>query len=82
MNDPREFTCMDDSPFNNGWGYNSPEPIEEDTHYLDTIKWGVEIKWISYRNVVVEKALGGYSVLGKTVKSAEDVDEIIDEIKP
>ena len=28
--DPREFSCMDDSPFNNGWGYNSPEPREEE----------------------------------------------------
>ena len=30
MKDPKEFSCMDDSPFNNGWGYNSPEPIEEE----------------------------------------------------
>jgi hypothetical protein len=28
--DPREFSCMDDSPFNNGWGYNYPEPREEE----------------------------------------------------
>lgn len=21
--DPKEFTCFDDSPLNNGWGYNS-----------------------------------------------------------
>ena len=29
MKDPKEFSCMDDSPFNNGWGYNSPEPRED-----------------------------------------------------
>ena len=28
--EPREFSCFDDSPFNNGWGYNSPEPREEE----------------------------------------------------
>lgn len=22
MKDPREFSCMDDSPFNNGWGWH------------------------------------------------------------
>jgi len=27
--DPREFSCMDDSPENNGWGYNWPDPREE-----------------------------------------------------
>ena len=35
MTEPREFSCMDDSPFNNGWGYNSepryiPEEKEEE----------------------------------------------------
>jgi len=29
MTDPREFSCMDDSPENNGWGYNQPDPREE-----------------------------------------------------
>lgn len=29
-NSPREFTCMDDSPLNNGWGYqDKPEEREE-----------------------------------------------------
>lgn len=81
MNDPNIFQNFDDIPGNTGWNSwveeqeEEPEPI----HYLDTIKWGNEIKWISYRNVVVEKALGGYSVLGETVGSAIEVDEIIDE---
>ena len=36
MKEPLEFSCMDDSPLNNGWGYNSrlwdddEEPEEED----------------------------------------------------
>lgn len=29
MIDPREWTCTDDSPFNNGWGYNQPDEREE-----------------------------------------------------
>jgi hypothetical protein len=33
--DPREFTCMDDSPFNNGYGYNSPELREEEEENID-----------------------------------------------
>jgi hypothetical protein len=29
MYEPREFICFDDSPFNNGWGYNCDyEPAE------------------------------------------------------
>ena len=31
MSDPKEFSCFDDDPENHGWGYNYPEPIEEDT---------------------------------------------------
>jgi len=27
--EPREWTCTDDSPLNNGWGYNQREPEEE-----------------------------------------------------
>ncbi len=31
MKDPREFTCFDDSPYNNGWGYNwDCEPQEDE----------------------------------------------------
>jgi hypothetical protein len=33
--DPKEFSCMDDSPFNNGWGYNAPEPREEEEECID-----------------------------------------------
>jgi hypothetical protein len=33
--EPLEFSCMDDSPFNNGWGYNAPEPIEEEEEEID-----------------------------------------------
>jgi len=35
MKEPLEFSCMDDSPLNNGWGYNSrwgddDEELEEE----------------------------------------------------
>ena len=33
--DPREFSCMDDNPFNNGWGYNSPEPRDDRDEDID-----------------------------------------------
>ena len=33
-NDPREWSCTDDSPFNNGWGYNS-NVREEDSEEIN-----------------------------------------------
>lgn len=43
---PREFPCMDDSPENNGWGYNSeprylrqPEDDEEDVDGIREINF-------------------------------------------
>ena len=32
-----------------------------------------------YRNVLVEKIIGGFMVMGKKVKSMDDVDDVIDE---
>jgi len=29
MIDPREWSCTDDSPLNNGWGYNYPDERDE-----------------------------------------------------
>jgi len=29
MNDPREFSCTDDRPDNNGWNTEWPEPRQE-----------------------------------------------------
>ena len=52
--------------------------MEEGKHYLDTISWGV-ITWVNYRGVLVERALGnGFTVFEKTVKTGEDVDNLIE----
>jgi len=29
----REWLCTDDSPLNNGWGYNNPDPKDEEEEY-------------------------------------------------
>lgn len=34
-----------------------------------------------HRNVIVQKLIGGYSVLSHKVKSMDDVDKIIDDSK-
>jgi len=44
MTDPREFSCMDDSPLNNGWGYNSPE-VEDDIEEDEEIEEEKEEEW-------------------------------------
>ena len=33
----------------------------------------------NYRNVLVEKIIGGFMVMGKKVTSMDDVDDVIDE---
>lgn len=37
MPDPKEFTCMDDSPLNNGWGYNQRGLDERDEPEEETV---------------------------------------------
>ena len=33
----------------------------------------------NYRNCLIEKIIGGFMVMGKKVKSMDDVDDLIDE---
>lgn len=47
-------------------------------HSLETVKWGV-IPVTNYKGCLVEKAIGGYMVLGEVVKTAADVDRKINE---
>lgn len=48
-NDPREFSCMDDSPENMGWGYNSelryrlePRRFDEEDDFWDDVDFPIE----------------------------------------
>jgi len=42
LTEPREFSCFDDSPENNGWGYNQPNGIEEEPEKDDSDYTGEE----------------------------------------
>ena len=44
---------------------------------LDKVKWPV-IGIINYRNVLVEKVIGGFKVMGKIVTTPQQVDQEID----
>lgn len=46
-------------------------------HYLEDVDWGV-LSVCVYKGVIVERLIGGFRLLNKTVKSAAMVDQIID----
>ena len=47
-------------------------------HELESYEWGI-IPIRNYKGVLVEKIIGGYKVLGKTVIRPEEVDDIINQ---
>ena len=46
-------------------------------NHTDNLKKVIPV--FNYRNVLVEKIIGGFMVMGKKVKSMDDVDDVIDE---
>jgi len=58
---------------------NTTTHTPQDKHELLNRDWGF-LRIINYRGVLVEKILGGYVVIKKTVVSTpEEVDKVIDE---
>ena len=47
-------------------------------HPLEEVKWGI-IPVTVYQGVIVNRLIGGYSVLNTTVKTPEEVDKVIYE---
>jgi len=57
---------------------NTTTHTPQDKHELLTRDWGF-LRVINYRGLLVEKILGGYVVIKKTVVSTpEEVDKVID----
>ena len=46
-------------------------------NHTDNLKKVIPV--FNYRNVLVEKIIGCFMVMGKKVKSMDDVDDVIDE---
>lgn len=50
------------------------------SHPLQNISWGV-VPITVYRSVVVSRLIGGYRIGTISVKTVEEVDKVIDEMK-
>ena len=55
MNDPREFPCMDDSPENNGYGYNN-DLWERRPHLPDEDDYGEEDEYPRKESILSENS--------------------------